>query len=123
MTDLKSDVFSAFNHSDIQSKFDIIAANLYFPVQGQKAREGALESYNSFFKNFHTFLKPDGRAMLTSGDFADVAATCTLMNENGITPNVHTTCRSHFNGAVDMNWYVYTFDRNGEKASTLVFTP
>lgn len=100
-------------------KFDRIIGNLWFPSlrpEKKESRREALLCNERFFNEVREKLKPGGVACLTASATSDVQSTEGIMAAHGITPHKLTVVKSHFNGKVDMQWHLYSFDSNGAPA-------
>jgi methylase of polypeptide subunit release factors len=111
-----SDLFSAFERANEKPPFDLIAANLWFPIKHRPAYAHALSVYEEFFMSCRDYLSPNGKVMLTSSEFADTMTIRGLMERHKITPAVYQERRKHFDEKLDVNWYLYMFDHQGKPA-------
>ena len=116
---MKSDLFRDLKRTMPDKKFDIVAANLWFPVEDPNSRHAlkeALTCYRDFFRAARSFLKPGGVVCLPINDFADTDSTMQIMQDNGIRPYIAHAYKKHFGGQVGVNWRLYSFDRDGNPA-------
>jgi SAM-dependent methyltransferase len=115
---MPSDVLQSVMAEMPYRRFDVVAANLWFPVYEPSLDRNDptpyLGSYHRFFGNVRGIMKPDGIAMLTSADFAEVEMTRILMSDYGIEPHLTVADKTHFGGTVPMQWHLYTFGAQGQ---------
>ncbi len=119
ITVMQSDLFCGVKRTMPKKKFDIIAANLWFPVEDPNSRHAlkeALTCYRDFFSAVRSFLKPGGVVCLPINDFSDTGTTMEIMQGNSIRPYLAHTYKRHFAGQVGVNWRLYSFDRDGNPA-------
>lgn len=105
---VQSDLFS----SQAPRKFDLITANLWFPIRvwGFRAdRRTCLDMQARFFAQVRHWLKPGGRVIMASADFADNRAILRGMARHGITSRQANLALTHDSGRLKINWRSYSF--------------
>ena len=120
VTVVLSNIFDGVRGELPHQKYDFILANLWFPI----ARKGfedtarqAEECYKRYFSEVRGLLKPNGVACLTSGAAANSNATMAAMSTAGITAEKAVVQKNHFGNQVAMNWYLYSFNADGQPAT------
>jgi release factor glutamine methyltransferase len=112
----QSDLFSGL----AAQKFDIITANLWFPIKvwGFRADHRAcLDMQDRFFGEVRNWLKPGGIAILASANFADNRAVIAGMARHGISAHQMTLPLRHGSGQLPMTWHSFSFDTDGQPVS------
>ncbi len=109
----QSDLFSGLP----SRTFDIVTANLWFPIKvwGFRAdRKACLDIQDRFFREVRQWLKPNGTAILASADFADNDAVVKGLTRHDIRAHRKTLPLRHDAGQLPMNWHSFSFDANGQ---------
>ncbi|MFT4076824.1 MAG: methyltransferase [Asticcacaulis sp.] len=105
---VQGDLFSGL----ASRKFDLITANLWFPIRvwGFRAdRRTCLDMQARFFEQVRRWLKPGGRVIMASADFADNRAIRKGMARHGIKPQQTILTLTHDSGRLKINWRSYSF--------------
>ena len=112
----QSDLFSGL----AAQKFNVIMANLWFPIKvwGFRAdRQACLDMQERFFREVRDWLKPGGIAILASADFADNRAVIEGLARHGISAYQATLPLRHGSGHLPMTWHSFSFGADGQPAS------
>lgn len=113
---LKGDVLSGVRTQLPYHRFDVVAANLWFPViypGGGDSVAMAEHFYHCLFNDIRDVMKPDGIAHVTSAEFAEYGLLLDVMDQYGIEPHLTIADKIHYGGAIPTRWHLYSFDRDG----------
>lgn len=113
---LQSDVLDSVITTMPGRKFDLVVANLWFPIIHENYPEDtnntALNCYRKFLGSVFSLMKPDGIAYLTSGEFANVEGTQEVFAELDVGYNLLTVTVPVLDMRVNAQMYSFNAQRD-----------
>ncbi|WP_172961297.1 methyltransferase [Asticcacaulis excentricus] len=109
---IESELLTAVEVPAEAERFDLITANLWFPIKlwGFRHQHAELMAIQrQFLKTVRDVLKPGGQVYLASAAFADVEGILRLFAEARITPEIRRHSATHGTKGNRVEWLLFVF--------------